>query len=175
MRDQGGDMPELCGVGLQELSARRDAVEQVRHADRCPHGQARRLHAHQLAAREFHTRALFFPCGASLEQQPRYRRDRGQRLTAKSQGSDREQVVGGTQFGRGVPLKSQQRVVMAHPAAVVDDPDHALAARFDFDAHRTRARVEGVLEQLFHHRSGPLDHLTGGNPVRYRFRQYANL
>src|SRR5271163_4903757 len=49
-----------------------------------------------------------------------------------------------------VAIESEQRVVVVHSAAVVNHANHALAARFDLDANRTRARVQRVFEQLLH-------------------------
>ena len=73
-----------------------------------------------------------------------------------------------------MPLEGQQRVVMNHPGAVVDDANHALAAGFDFDADRVGARVQGVFEQLLHDRSRPLDHFARSDAIGDCFRQYAN-
>src|SRR6202041_3642141 len=72
-------------------------------------------------------------------------------------------------------LESQQRVIMVHAAAVIGHADHALAARFDLDANRVRARIEGVFKQLLHHRRGTLDHLAGRDSVRDVLRQYPYL
>ena len=138
-----------------------------------PDGHARGLHAEQLAAREFHARSLLFFRRARFQHQPRNRRNRRQRLAAKSQRRDRKQIVRRAQLRRCVPLERQQRIVVVHPAAVVDHANQPLAARFHFDANRARARIKRVLEQLLHHRRGPLDNLARGNLVRYIFREYA--
>jgi hypothetical protein len=64
-----------------------------------------------------------------------------------------------------VALKGQQGVVAVHAVAVVGDADELAAARFDFDADARGARVQGILQQLFDHRSRPVDHLAGGDLV----------
>ncbi len=174
MRHQRRDVAQLSRFGFQKVPARRNAVEKIGDADGGADRQARRLHADELAAGKFDAGAVFLLGGPRLEQQARDRRDRRQRFPAKAQRGDRKQVIGGAQLRGGVPLEGQQRVVVCHAAAVVDHADHALAARFNLDAHGTCAGIERVLEQLLHHRGGPLDHLARGDAVGDCFRQYAN-
>ena len=173
VRDKRRDVAQLGRFRFQEFPPRGHAVENIRDADRRPRRNARRLHADQLAARELDARSLLFFRRARFEKQPRNRGDRRQRLAAKSERRDRKQVVRGAQLRRRVALERQQRVVMVHSAAVVNHADHALAARFDFDANRARARVQRVFEQLLHHRRGPLDHLARRDLVRDILRKYA--
>src|SRR5689334_8694999 len=63
---------------------------------------------------------------------------------------------------------------MRHPAPIVDNANHPLAARLDFDANRLRARVQRVLEQLLHHRRRPLNNFARRNAVSNCLRQDAN-
>ena len=49
--------------------------------------------------------------------------------------------------------------------AVIDDADQLAAACLDLHAYAGGASVQGVLEQLLHHRSGTLDHLARGDLV----------
>ncbi len=148
------------------------AIENVADADRCSNGHARGLHAKQFPAREFHARALLFFRRARFQHQPRNRRNRRQRLAAKSQRRDRQQIVRRAQLRRRVPLERQQRVVVIHAGAVVDHADQPLAARLRLDANRPCACVHRVLEQLLHHRRGPLDNLARRNLVRHILREY---
>ena len=85
-----------------------------------------------------------------------------------------EQIVGGAQFAGGVTLEGEQRVVVGHAVAVVDDADHALAAGFDFDANAVGAGVERVFEQLLDDGGGALDDFAGGDAVGDSFREYAD-
>jgi len=57
------------------------------------------------------------------------------------------------------------RIGAAHARAVVADSNQALPAILDVDADRAGAGIECVLDQLLHHRRGPLDHLAGGDLV----------
>ena len=173
MRHQRSDVPQFGGLRFQEFSARRNAVKQIGHAHRSARGQPRRFHAQQLAPGKLDPRALLLALRARFQQQPRYRSDRRQRLAAKSQRGDGKQVVRRAQLRSGVPLERQQRIVVAHPAAVVHHADHALAAGLHFDAHRPRPGIQRVFEQLLHHRRRPLHHLARGDAVGYGFRQYA--
>jgi hypothetical protein len=94
-----------------------------------------------------------------------HRGDGGQRLAAKSQRGNGEQVVGGAQLGGGVALEGQQGVVAVHAVAVVGDADQPAPARLDLDADAAGAGVQGVLQQFFHHRGRPVHHLAGGDLV----------
>ena len=102
---------------------------------------------------------------ARLEQQARDRSDGRQRLAAKAQRGDREQILHVAQFAGGVALEGQQRVVAQHAAAVVHDADQPAAAGFHLDAQIGRAGVERVFEQFLDDRSGPFHHLAGGDLV----------
>ena len=72
-----------------------------------------------------------------------------------------------------MPLKRQQRIVVHHPAAIVDHPDHPLAAHFCFNADRIRACIQRIFQQLIHHRSRALHNLSCRDFIRQRLRQYA--
>ena len=78
------------------------------------------------------------------------------------------------QFAGGVALEGEQRVVVGHAVAIVDDADHALAAGFDFDANRVRAGIERVFEQLFDDRRRALDDFARRDAVGDSFRQDAD-
>ncbi len=62
-------------------------------------------------------------------------------------------------------LEGEQRVVVGHAVAVVDDANHALAAGFDFDANGFCAGVEGVFEELLDDGGGALDDFARGDAV----------
>src|SRR2546426_73994 len=57
------------------------------------------------------------------------------------------------------------RIGAAHARAVVADSNQALPTILDVDADRAGAGIECVLDQLLHHRRGPLDHLAGGDLI----------
>ena len=139
-------------------------------------GAARMLVAAQhLAARNLDRGAGVLLARAGLEQQPRDGSDGGQRLAAKSERGDREQIFYVAQLAGGVALEGQQRVVAQHAVAVVGDADQAAAACVHFHANLRRARVERVLQQLFYDRGGALHHLSGRDFIRDGVGENADL
>ena len=160
-----GDVRQLGLLGAQELAARGNVVEKVADGDGGAAAERGFLAAQHLAAGDFDARAGGLLGGAGFEQQARDGGDGGQRLAAEAERGDGEQILDVAQLAGGVALEGQQGVVAQHAAAIVGDADQAAAAGFHFDAQVGRAGVERVFEQLFDHRSGPLDHLTGGDFV----------
>ena len=71
-------------------------------------------------------------------------------------------------------LEGEQRVVVGHAMAVVDDADHALAAAFHFDANRFRPGVERIFEKLLDDGGGTLDNLARSDAVGDSLGQDAN-
>ena len=57
----------------------------------------------------------------------------------------------------------KDRVGARHAGAVVGDRDQRRSAAQNLDAHRARARVERVLDQLLDGRRRPLDDFAGRN------------
>ena len=88
------------------------------------------------------------------------RRDARDRLAAKAVGGDPVEVVAVAELARRVALEAKERVVLAHPAAIVRHRDKAAPARRNLHIDLRRTRIERVLEQLLQHRCGPLDHLA---------------
>ena len=106
---------------------------------------------------------------AAPQHQPADFGDRGQRLAAKPERADAEQIVGLGQFAGGVGGQGQRQLLDRNAAAVIDDPDHFQPALADRNVDPRRAGVDGVLHQLFHHARRPLDHLAGGDFVDQRW------
>ena len=71
-------------------------------------------------------------------------------------------------------LEGQQGIVAQHAAAIVGDADEPPPAAFDFHADLGRAGIQGVFEQLFHHRRGPLHHLARRDFIGYLIGKNAN-
>ena len=130
-----------------------------------PGARATSSRAQHFAARHFDSRARSFLRGARFEQKPRHRSDGGQRLAAKTERRDGEQVFHIAQLAGGVALESQHGIVAQHPAAVIGNPNQSPAAVFDFDTKRFSARVQRIFEQLLDHRRWPLHDLARGDLV----------
>src|SRR2546422_3676022 len=77
-----------------------------------------------------------------------------------------DQVRGIADLAGGVARQRQDRVLAAHPLAVVAHPDERLPPVLDRHADRPSAGVERVLDELLHDGGRPLDHLAGGDLVR---------
>ena len=74
-------------------------------------------------------------------------------------------------LGGGMALDGERQIVARHAAAVVGDADEPPAAAREHDLDSASARVEGVLDQLLHDGSRPLDDLAGGDAVDDRLGQ----
>src|SRR5690606_92752 len=61
----------------------------------------------------------------------------------------------------GVPRQRQAEFVLRNAVAVVADGDAAYAAALEPDFDALRARIDGVLENLFKDRGGTLDDFAG--------------
>jgi hypothetical protein len=68
-----------------------------------------------------------------------------------------------------VSLEGKHSVVTNHATAVVGDLDDFFATGFDLDLDASGTSVEGVLEEFFDHRGGPLDNFPSSNFVGYGF------
>src|SRR5581483_4347874 len=132
--DERSDVAELGGVRLEKLAACGNAIKEIGDADGGARGQPGRLDADELASGEFDAGAFGFGCVARFEQQTRDGGDGGKRFTAKAERGDGEEIVGGAELAGGVALEGEERVVVGHAVAVVNDADHAPAAGFGFDA-----------------------------------------
>ncbi len=158
-----GDGRRLRPVGFEELEPGRGRGKQVRHLD-AGALQCRRRPDRALGTR-FDQKAHALPVrGARGEGQPRDRPDRGQGLAAEAQRADAGEVAVG-ELGGGVALDREREVVRPHADAVIDDADEAPPTRLDRDLDRTRARIDGVLDQFLDRGSRPLDHLARGDAI----------
>ena len=71
--------------------------------------------------------------------------------------------------------EGEERILGRHALPVVAHDDLLEAAPDKLDLDVVRARVEGVLDQLLHHRGGPLDHLAGRDLPLHRRREDRDL
>src|SRR5215469_3786515 len=171
MRNQRGDVCKLRRLGLKEFTARGKVEEQVAHRDRSADWESSFFDRENLPSCDFDDRAGTVFRGVCLQTQAAHRCDGRQCFAAKSEGCDVEQVVGIADFRRGVTLEREHSIVVQHAPTIVDDLDKLASTRLDVDADAARARIEGVLQQLFDNGCGTLNHLAGGNLVRDVFRE----
>ena len=160
---QEQDVTQVGRLGrlrAQEFAARGQVVKERADLDLRAGGEADLAHLAQAPAvdHQLHARQRLGLARAQAEF--RDRRDARDGFAAEAVGADVVQVARLAQLAGGVALQAEQRVVLAHAAAVVGDGDEAAAARADLDVHLRRAGVERVFQQLLQHRRGPLDHLA---------------
>ena len=101
------------------------------------------------------------------------RADRGQRLAAKPQRADPQQVLV-VEFGGGVAIHRQRQIAMGHAAAIVGNADPPPAAAIGENVDPARAGVDGIFHQLLDHARGTLDHLAGGDAIDDLFGKLAD-
>ena len=172
--DQRGDVAEFGSFGLQEFATRGNAVEKIGDTDGGACRKARGFHADKFAAGEFDARAFGLLRRRAFRAAGARQRRWWEGLRRENPACDGEEIVGGAQLAGGVALEGEQRVIVGHAVAVVDDANHALAAGFDFDADGFGAGVERVFEQLFDDGGGPLDDFARGDAVGDSFRENAD-
>ena len=170
MRHQRSNVRQFGRLRLQELFPRRSIKERSRIVIEVPSGQARFFHPRHLAAVDLDHRASGVFLGSRFKVQARNRCNRGQCLAPKAEGCNAQQIVRVSDLRGRMPLECQHGIVAHHAAAIVDDLDQLLPARFDVDANAAGARIERVLKQLFHHRCRTLHHLARGDLVGNAFR-----
>ena len=161
VRGKRSDVRQLGLIGPQKLLARRNVIEQIADRDSCSRRPGKLVASQDLAARDFNRRSRGLLGRARFEQQPRHRSDGRQSFAPESERRDGEQIFDVAQFAGSVALEGQQRIVAQHAAAVIGDADQAAAAALDIDPQIGGPGVEGVFEEFFDYRCGPLNHLSG--------------
>ena len=172
--DDLADMTRLGGVGAQEFLARGRVPEEMLDGDT---GAGRRANG-PLADEPAPFQLDLHPRGrlsrAGDQRRLADRADSRQRLAPKSQRGDVLQLIRRLDFGGGVPLEGQGRLIRRDAAAVVDDANQAFAALSDLHADVGGAGIKAVFDELLHHRSRALNHLARGDLVGNIWGQYVN-
>ena len=101
------------------------------------------------------------------------RADRGQRLAAKAQRADPQQILV-VELGGGVAIDRERQIAIGHAAAVVGDADPPPAAAIGENVDPAGAGVDGVFHQFLDHAGRPLDHFAGGDAVDELFGELAD-
>ncbi len=173
--DHVGDMPHLGLLAAHEFSPRRRIEKEVTHLDRRSLRRSDLPGFFDATALGVYLPSGLRPGGACAQPQARDRGDRRQRLAAKTERRDGEEIILIAHLAGGMALEGEKGVVLVHAAAVVDNADQALAAAFDLDEDIGGAGIDGILHQFLHHRRRPFDHLAGGNLVAQILRENANV
>jgi hypothetical protein len=101
--------------------------------------------------------------GARNQRKARYRGDRSQRLAAKPERLDAEQVIGAAQLAGGMARHRQFHLFSRNALAIIRDFDQPAPGFAIWIVIWLAPASRAFSSQLFHHRSRALDHLTGGN------------
>ncbi len=148
---------------LQELEPRRGVEEKLADLDSRARRNRARAGILDIAGFGCDLDPVLVLGAAGLHPQMRHARDRGERLAAKSERANRGQVGGAANLRGRVTPQRQDRVGARHAGAVVGDRDQRRSAAQNLDAHRARARIERVLDQLLDGGRRPLDDFARRN------------
>ena len=168
--NRGGFSP----VAAQEFQPRRNRMEEIAHL----HGGAGvaggRLDRADRAAAHADGQGMGGTGRAGGDPQPRHRTDRGERLAAKAERSDGDEIVLVVELGGRMALHGEGKVVRGDPGTVIGNADQRLAAGRQGYGNAPGAGIERVLDKLLHRRSGPFNDLAGGNAADDVIRQGAD-
>ena len=153
-------MRQFGGVGLQELAACRGGKKQLTHFHTGAGGACGWL---QLTTAGVQPAGMGGVGGAAGQAELGDRRDGGQRLATKPHRAHRFQLGQIGDLAGGVALHGQGQLAGRDAVAVVLDHDAAHAASHQTHGDLRGTGVQRVVDQLPHHRGGPLDHLAGGD------------
>ena len=163
----------LGAVRLQELEAGRGGEEQVAHLDPGAEGARRRRRRRRDTGLDVERKGVLLAARPADDAQPADAGERGQRLAAKAEQGDPDQLVV-VELGGGVALHRERELVRRDAAAIVGDRDQRPPAAAQLDRDPRRTGIDRVLDQLLDRGRRPLDHLTGGDPVDHAWRQGAD-
>src|SRR6185437_15008318 len=159
------NVSRLGGRAAYELAPRRDVEEEVTNLD----GGARRMRGRPQrghhAAVDADLRRTLRACWMRDDAQARDRTDRRQGLAAKTKCGDGGEVIQRRDLARGVAADRDRELLGGNAATVVAHAHEAYAPALDVHLDAVGAGVQAVFDQFLDHRSGALDHLTGGDLV----------
>ena len=102
---------------------------------------------------------------AAGEQQPRYRSDAGQPLSAKTHAGHPFQIAQAGDFAGGVPRQRQRQILGMDAAAIVAHPNQLDAAAGQLHFNAVGTGIQTVFHDFLQRAGRPLHHLAGGDLV----------
>ena len=174
VRNERRHMGSLSRFSAEKFAPGRSVEEQIGNGNGGPARQGRIIHMQDPAARNFDLCPSGLIACRGFQRHAGHGSNRRQRLSAKAKGGNREQIVGGAQLGSGVAFEGEQRVIAIHSVAVVGNANQLPSARLNLDSNAAGASVEGVLQQLLHHRGRPVHNLARGDLVGNLVGKYAD-
>ena len=173
--DGGKDGGALGGVLFHELEPGGGVVEEVPDHHGGALGAAGLLPAGDRAPLQGEGHPQVVAVGPGEDLHPGHGGDGGQSLAPEAQGADGGQVVLGAHLAGGVAEEGGLHLGGGDAPAVVGDPDVGHAAVLDLHGDGPGPGVDGVFQQLLHHRGGALHHLAGGDEVGHVAVQDLNV
>jgi hypothetical protein len=70
-----------------------------------------------------------------------------------------------------MPFKGEERLITGHATSIITNTNTVVSARFQRDKDIDSSGVDGVVNELSHHRGGTLNNLTGGDLVDNYIRE----
>jgi hypothetical protein len=110
---------------------------------------------------DFHSRALSVPPADHLH--PGNGADGREGLSPEAEGAEGEEILRGLDLAGGIALHRQEGFFRGHSLPVIGHPDQLPPSGLDFHFDRTASCVQGVLQQLFHHRGRSFHDFAGGD------------
>ncbi|PRQ02505.1 hypothetical protein ENSA5_22360 [Enhygromyxa salina] len=170
--DRVDAVPDLGRLAAQKFAPRGHAREQVRDLDLGPEGHPDRLDRRLLPGARAEPMADGQSGEPAADLDPRDRGDRGERLAAKAERVDLDQILGRAQLRGRVAGDRQDQILAMDAVAIVDHPDALAPAGLELDLDPRGPRVDRVLDQLLDDRARPLDDLAGRDLIGERRRQH---
>jgi hypothetical protein len=112
----------------QKLASRRGVKEQALDVDRGSHIVCDSAKLSLYPALYDNSSPLVINGGTSFDRQTGYGADAGKGFTAKAQGSDCEQIRGGSHLAGGMPFNTQFHVLAGHAESIINDSDRLAPA-----------------------------------------------
>ena len=154
----------LGAIELEKLQSRRRGVEEIAHFDAGALGERRGPQFRLRAAVDLDRPGVRFAGVPRRDRKPRDGADRRQRLAAKAERVDGDEILVG-ELRRGMALDRERQIGPRHALAVVRDADEPAAAAIGEHVDAARAGIERVLDELLHDARRALHHLAGGDAV----------
>ncbi len=162
---QLADVSDLGGGCSQELAPRRSVGEQIRYLHPGPRRRTGVDDLDDLAVAHDDARAGEIVAPPRHHGRHANRADARQRLAAKPESGDAQQVVDGSELAGGMASEGADGIVARHSLAVVDDGDQRGSGLLEVDQNARRAGVERILDQLLDHRGRSFDDFASSDLV----------
>ncbi len=95
-------------------------------------------------------------------------------LTSKSFCLESKEIICRVNFTGSVAQKAERCIFSIHTFSIIHDLNQCLTGIFDVNVYFFSTGINGILNQLLHNRSRPLDYLPCSNLIGNMIRKYRN-